>query len=180
MPALVSDIVAVPNSEEGETMADQLTEFLPQELTGGWFKDIIIGRVTDYLRHQWQEVLKAIEAGNLDSLKPIIEQISGVISGALGNRISAAKITAFIEAAGDLWEEWVLSGLIRVGTAPDGTIKAAVIHNDLGSYREDVQAFLFRTAAPDGQPPEFGFMEGIAIIGFIINLYRMYRERRTA
>lgn len=154
-----------------------LTAFLPEELTGGWFKDIIIGRVTDYLRDQWELVKDAIGSGNIAKLDGIVTQLAEVLAGALGNRVTAKSITAFILAGGELWAEWVKSGLIRV--AGGVATAAAKIHDDLGAYMEDVQAILFTTAAaaPDVKP-EFGFMEVIALGGFILNLFRTWREKR--
>ena len=163
----------MPNLPSVET---DLNAFLPEELTGGWFQDILIGRVKEYLRTQWQAVKDAISNGDLSKLDGIVNQISEVIAGALNNRVSAKSITAFILAGGELWAEWVKSGLIRVASGV-ATV-AAKIHDDLGAYMEDVQAILFTTAAPAEPNPEFGFMEVIAIGGFLLNLFRTWRERR--
>lgn len=153
-----------------------LTAFLPEELTGGFFKDIIIGRVTDYLRDQWENVKDAISSGNIAKLESVVTQIAEVIAKALGDRVTAKSITAFILAGGELWAEWVKSGLIRVGATV--ATAAAVIHDDLGAYCEDVEAILFATATAPDVKPEFGFMQIIAIGGFVLNLFRMWREER--
>ena len=76
----------MPNLPSVET---DLNAFLPEELTGGWFQDILIGRVKDYLRTQWQAVKDAISNGDLSKLDGIVNQISEVIAGALNNRVTA-------------------------------------------------------------------------------------------
>lgn len=160
-------------------MADKLKAFLPEELTGGFFQDILFKQVGDYLRGQWETIKKAIADGDLSGLDSIIGKIADVVAGALGGRISAAAIKAWILATSHLWEEWVNSGKIRVG-ATDG--KPLVIHDDIGAYVEDCEALLFPTAAsiaPEGEPnPKFGFMGAIAIAGLIINLVRLWRDEK--
>lgn len=175
---MVSDTVAVPNSEEGETMADQLTE--------GFIQDLIVGRIKKIVMAKLAEIQAAFLSGDFAAMESILKWIGENIGyqadlTQLGELIAAIKGRDPATILREIGESFIAASKHFEKEAVR-TMGVTTTADDLGASIEDV-ADLFATPKVmmpgDEEKPQF-LMEAIAIIGLIVNIARWIRERRTA
>lgn len=172
--------MAVSFTEEGETMADQLTE--------GFLQDLIVGRIKKIVMQKLAEIQAAFQNGDVAAMESILKWLGENIGyqadlTQLGELIAAIKGRDPATILREIGESFIAASkhfekesVRTMGWAPP------TINDELGASIEGV-ADLFATPKVmmpgDEEKPQF-LMEAIAIIGLIINIARWIRERRTA
>lgn len=173
----------------------------PPVPVGGFITDLIAGKIKAAILAKWQEIKDAVAAGDTTKIKAILDWVRAQAGVNLDlmqlvdlyYAIRAGNVGPILKELSDVLA--IASTLFPVvstdpsdpSLVPNPSIRVPVmLTNPTGDPLADAndaivtfeQTVIAPTVAAPGQPVKF-IPEAVAIIGLLINLYRLWRDKRT-